>query len=197
MRDQPGTGAPGGRWADHRTVVNGVLSRTRTGIPRHDLPEHHGSWQTLYERHRCWSADGAWSNILRALQVGVDATARGTDGSWVVNADSTTCRAHQHAAGARHAPPAGHPQKRGGTRVDREGREALGRSRGGLTSKVHLLADDRCRPLVWPTSPGRRGDSPMFTPLVQALNVARTGTGRPRTRPDRTRGDNVILPNRC
>jgi len=81
--------------------------------------------------------------------------------------------------------------------VDREGREALGRSRGGLTSKVHLLADDRCRPLVWPTSPGRRGDSPMFTPLVQALNVARTGTGRPRTRPDRTRGDNVILPNRC
>ncbi len=87
--------------------------------------------------------------------------------------------------------------KMGGTRVDREGREALGRSRGGLTSKVHLLADDRCRPLVWPTSPGRRGDSPMFTPLVQALNVARTGTGRPRTRPDRTRGDNVILPNRC
>lgn len=29
----------------------------------------------------------------------------------------------------------------------------------------------------------------MFIPLMQALNVARTGTGRPRTRPDRVRGD--------
>lgn len=73
--------------------------------------------------------------------------------------------------------------------MDEDGREALGRSRGGLTSKVHLLADDRCRPLVWLTSPGQRGDSPMFIPLMQALNVARTGPGRPRTRPDRARGD--------
>ncbi|WP_189719294.1 transposase, partial [Streptomyces chryseus] len=73
--------------------------------------------------------------------------------------------------------------------MDAEGRESLGRSRGGLTSKVHLLADDRCRPLVWLTSPGQRGDSPMFIPLTQALNVARTGAGRPRTRPDRARGD--------
>ncbi|MFD3330941.1 hypothetical protein [Streptomyces sp. NPDC058701] len=42
-------------------------------------------------------------------------------------------------------------------RVDAEGREALGCSRGGRTIKVHLLADDRCRPLVWLTSPGQRG----------------------------------------
>ncbi|MFF4393360.1 transposase [Streptomyces sp. NPDC001552] len=72
--------------------------------------------------------------------------------------------------------------------MDTEGRDALGRSRGGLTSKVHLLADDRCRPLVWLTSPGQRGDSPMFIPLVQTLNLARRGPGRPRTRPDRARG---------
>lgn len=58
-----------------------------------------------------------------------------------------------------------------------------------MTCKIHLLADDRCRPLVWLTSPGQRGDSPMFIPLMQALNLARTGRGRPRTRPDRARGD--------
>ncbi|MFD9420878.1 IS5 family transposase [Streptomyces goshikiensis] len=183
------TGSPGGRWADHRTVVNGVLYRTRTGIPWRDLPERYGSWQTVYERHRRWSADGTWTKILRALQAGTDSTALDADGSWAVSADSTTCRAHQHAAGARHAAPADHPEKRGGTRVDPEGREALGRSRGGLTSKVHLLADDRCRALVWLTSPGQRGDSPMFIPLMQALNLARTGPGRPRTRPDRAGGD--------
>nr|WP_109278685.1 IS5 family transposase [Streptomyces orinoci] len=184
----PEVGGPGGRWADHRTVVNGVLYRTRTGIPWRDLPERYGPWQTVYERHRRWSADGTWSKILRALQADADATARDADGSWAVNADSTTCRAHQHAAGAPRRPPRP-PAKRGGAREDAEGREALGRSRGGLTCKVHLLADDRCRPLVWLTSPGQRGDSPMFIPLMQALNVARTGTGRPRTRPDRARGD--------
>ncbi|GLX37542.1 IS5 family transposase [Streptomyces roseochromogenus] len=72
--------------------------------------------------------------------------------------------------------------------MDAEGREALGRSRGGMTSKVHLPADDRCRPLVLLTSPGQRGDSLILTPLVKDLNVARTGAGRPRTRPDRARG---------
>ncbi|CAM5313810.1 hypothetical protein SAVIM338S_07209 [Streptomyces avidinii] len=107
----PETGSPGGRWAEHRTVVNGVLYRTRTGIPWRDLPERYGSWQTVYERHRRWSADGTWSKILRALQAGADGTATDADGSWAVNIDSTTCRAHQHAAGARHRPPADHPEK--------------------------------------------------------------------------------------
>ncbi|MFF4736047.1 IS5 family transposase [Streptomyces sp. NPDC001262] len=184
----PEVGGPGGRWADHRTVVNGVPYRTRTGIPWRDLPERYGPWQTVYERHRRWSADGTWARILHALQAGADTTARDADGSWTVNADSTSCRAHQHAAGARHRPP-GPPAKRGGSREEADGREALGRSRGGLTCKVHLLADDRCRPLVWLTSPGQHGDSPLFIPLMQTLKVARTGTGRPRTRPDRVRGD--------
>lgn len=79
-------------------------NRTRTGNPWRDLPERYGSWQTVYERHRRWSADGTWSRILRALQAGADTTAQDADGSWAVNADSTTFRAHQHAAGARHAP---------------------------------------------------------------------------------------------
>lgn len=112
----PETGGPGGRWADHRTVVNGVFYRTRTGIPWRDLPERYGTWQTVYERHRRWSADGTWSQILRALQTGADATAPDPTGEWAVNVDSTTCRAHQHAAGARHVPPADHPGK-GAVRV--------------------------------------------------------------------------------
>ena len=73
--------------------------------------------------------------------------------------------------------------------MDADGREALGRSRGGLTSKVHFLADDRARPLTWQTSPGQRGDSPMFTAVLEGLRIGRRGLGRPRTRPDRVRGD--------
>jgi transposase len=36
----------GGRWRDHRTVVNGILWKLRTGAPWRDLPERYGPWQT-------------------------------------------------------------------------------------------------------------------------------------------------------
>ena len=105
----PVNGKPGGQWADHRTIISGVLYRARTGVPWRDLPERFGSWQTVYERHRRWSADGMWKMILDELQIDADATdpdaARSdTGGEWAVNIDSTSCRAHQHAAGARHRP---------------------------------------------------------------------------------------------
>lgn len=95
-----GRGRP---WADHRTVVNGVLHRVRTGVPWRDLPEQFGKWKTIYNRHRRWSGDGTWERILDQLRVGCD-TDEGAD--WSAAIDSTVVRAHQHAAGARREPPA-------------------------------------------------------------------------------------------
>jgi transposase len=92
----------GHRWSDHRTVIDGVFHRTRTGMPWRDLPERFGPWQTVYNRHRRWSADGTWEQVLAALQADCD-QAEGP--GWTVSVDSTIVRAHQHAAGARHAPP--------------------------------------------------------------------------------------------
>lgn len=66
---------------------------------------------------------------------------------------------------------------------------AIGRSRGGLSTKIHQLVDGRCRPLVVLVGPGQGGDSPMFAPLMSQLRVERIGPGRPRTRPDRVLGD--------
>ena len=88
-------------WKDHRQVVNGVLWRTRTGAPWRDLPVAYGSWQTVYGRHRTWSADGTWAQVLSELMRGSD----GDDPEWMVSVDSTSIRAHHHAAGARKAPP--------------------------------------------------------------------------------------------
>ncbi|OKI03456.1 transposase [Streptomyces sp. CB02923] len=65
----------------------------------------------------------------------------------------------------------------------------MGRSRGGLTCKVHLLADDRARPLTWQITPGQQADSPMLAPVLEGLRIRRHGPGRPRSRPDRLRGD--------
>jgi transposase len=61
---------------------------------------------------------------------------------------------------------------------------AIGRSRGGLTTKVHALTDGAGRVLVVLLTGGNVHDSPMFVQLMAALRVARSGKGRPRTRPD-------------
>ncbi len=69
------------------------------------------------------------------------------------------------------------------------GREALGRSRGGLTTKIHLVADRRCRPVTRILTPGQHGDCPQFIPLMDQVRVRRRGAGLPRTRPGRALGD--------
>ena len=60
---------------------------------------------------------------------------------------------------------------------------AIGRSRGGLTTKVHALTEGAGRILVVLLTGGNVHDSPMFTQLMASLRVARAGPGRPRTRP--------------
>jgi transposase len=66
---------------------------------------------------------------------------------------------------------------------------AVGRSRGGLSTKVHQLCDGHGRPLVILLGPGQGSDSRMFPHLLGALRVARAGPGRPRTTPDAVLGD--------
>ncbi len=91
----------GGRWADHRQVLNGVFWRTRCGLPWRDLLPQYGHWKTVYNRHRRWSGDGTWTGIIDELRRAADAH-EGPD--WTVAVDSGVVRAHQHAAGARHTP---------------------------------------------------------------------------------------------
>ena len=65
----------------------------------------------------------------------------------------------------------------------------MGRSRGGLTSKIHLAADARCRPIARITTAGHRHDSLAFAPLMAAIRIGRRGPGRPRTRPGQVLAD--------
>ncbi|MGH3924189.1 MAG: IS5 family transposase [Pseudonocardiaceae bacterium] len=68
-------------------------------------------------------------------------------------------------------------------------RESLGRSRGGLTSKIHLAADTRCRPISRVTSAGHRHDCLAFEAVMAGIRIRRRGRGRPRTRPAQVLGD--------
>src|SRR3954452_25606318 len=84
------------------------------------------------------------------------------------------------------------PDPPGGPSTGRAGkpsREAIGRSRGGLTSKIHLAADRRCRPISRVTSAGQRHDSLGFRPVMAGIRIRRHGPGRPRSRPGRVLGD--------
>jgi transposase len=91
----------GGRWTDHRMVLNGMFWRTRCGVPWRDVPPSFGSWKTVYNRHRRWSGDGTLAGILEELRRDAD-VADGPD--WTIGVDGGVVRAHQHAAGARHEP---------------------------------------------------------------------------------------------
>jgi transposase len=71
---------------------------------------------------------------------------------------------------------------------DEPGDHALGRSRGGLSTKIHAAVDGRGRPLVILLTPGQAGDAPILLPLLAGLRVGQP-LGRPRTRPDRVLAD--------
>jgi transposase len=88
----------GRRPRDRRQVIDGIRWRIRTGSPWRDMPERYGPWETAYSLFRRWQHDGTWALVLTRLQAQADAA--GVI-SWDVSVDSTVCRAHQHAAGAR------------------------------------------------------------------------------------------------
>ena len=65
----------------------------------------------------------------------------------------------------------------------------MGRSRGGLTTKVHLAADRRCRPVARVITAGQRNDAVVFDAVMDRIHIHRRGRGRPRTRPGRVLAD--------
>ncbi|MEU1596490.1 IS5 family transposase [Streptomyces sp. NPDC005708] len=188
----PESGARGGRWVSHRRIINGILYRQRTGVPWRDLPVRFGPWKTVYERHGRWSADGTWDKIFAAVLANADAEGRI---AWsMVSVDSASCRSHQHAAGARRRRPRV-PGKEVRPRHHRPD-EGLGRSRGGLTCKIHLAGEGGRRPLALLITPGQWGDAPQLIPVMERIRVPRPGGGHPRTRPDHLGGDKAYSSRR-
>lgn len=95
------SGRRGRPWADHRRVLEGIIWRYRVGAPWRDLPRQFGPFQTVWKRHHRWSVDGTYAAMLRAVQqvYGPD-SALAAVVEPIVSVDSTSVRAHQHAAGA-------------------------------------------------------------------------------------------------
>ena len=97
----PQNGVRGKQWKDHRTVIDGILWRLRTGAPWRDLPVRYGPWPSVYDRLVRWRRDGTWDRLLAHVQTKSDAVGAV---SWEVSLHSTDLRGNQHPAGARSRP---------------------------------------------------------------------------------------------
>ncbi|MEU5083505.1 DUF6207 family protein [Streptomyces eurythermus] len=107
----------------------------------------------------------------------------------VAAADDETAFAVQELLAARCAiAPAARTRRRSGEKGDLQKEppvgifvepadHGLGRSRGGLTSKIHLAVEQGQKPLSVVNTAGRRGDSPQFEPVLEAIRVPRAGRG--------------------
>jgi transposase len=122
--------------ADNRQFVNAVLWVLRTGARWHDLPERYGKYKSVHARFMRWARSGVWERIFADLVA--DKKNRYPD-------DRLDHRPSASAGGGR-------PQKRGSEDP------ALGRSRGGLSTKIHLLADEAGLPVDFRITPGQAAE---------------------------------------
>ncbi|MCW5291203.1 IS5 family transposase [Verminephrobacter aporrectodeae subsp. tuberculatae] len=123
---------------DNRLFVEAVLYRYRAGIPWRDLPERFGDFRVVHLRHSRWSKTDVWQRIFKTLS-------QDRDNEYVM-IDSTIVRAHQHSAGAK--------KKRGRTPEN----QAIGRSRGGASTKIHATVDALGNPTGFLLTPGQAHD---------------------------------------
>jgi transposase len=158
------TGNRGRNYRDHREVIEGMIWCLRTGAPWRDIPrEQFGPWSTIYGRYREWAKTGFWREIFRrinALREQADKL------DWTAHfIDGTNVPAHQKATG-------GSPFS-----------EALGTSRGGLGTKVHVRIDREGHLLNIEVTEGQTQELNAVEPLLNNGAVP-LPWGRPKLRPD-------------
>lgn len=165
-------GSSGRPWKDHRRVINGIMWILATGSPWRDLPEEFGKWQTVYGRFRRWRNEGLWDRMFSRLLHRVERLG-GIDRSlWC--ADGSVIRAHRSASGGSTASP------------ENDAKNALGRSQGGYSTKLHVLTDRIGNVLSVTATPGQSHESQEFATLMQRCPLS---LHRVASRPDAIAGD--------
>jgi transposase len=161
-------GKAGRPWLPHRTVVNGILWILRTGAPWRDLPERYGEWNTVYTRFKRWRQDGTWTGAFSTLLDEHDDQGCLDHDLWCI--DGTSARAARCAGGARRRNRR-RPRMDEGleTEVEEPEDHALGYSRGGFSTKVHLLCDSGGIVVGIHVTPGQRHESRAFEPTMQRV----------------------------
>nr|WP_108483565.1 IS5 family transposase [Oceaniglobus ichthyenteri] len=131
--------------SDNRLFVDAILWLARTASPWRDLPPQLGNWRTAHCRFRRWTLAGVWESLFKALSVEPDFE--------YVLVDATICKAHADASGGKRGAEA----------------HAIGRSKGGLTTKIHAAVDALGLPIRFVITPGQWGDCPQARGLIEGM----------------------------
>jgi transposase len=126
-------------------MVTAIFYILRTGIPWRDLPERFGSWSSVYTRFRRWCACGLFARLLAVA----GRNARGR----LRHLDCSHIKLHQHGAN-----PSGGQED-----------QAIGRTKGGLNTKLAAIVDGRGRALALGLAAGQRHDLKAMEPLLPCL----------------------------
>jgi transposase len=127
-----------------RRVLHGIFWVLRSGAPWRDLPDDFGPYTTCYNRFVRWRRAGVWGRIMDALATAHDAS--------VQMIDTSIVRVHQH-----------------GACIIRNRRQSMGRSRGGLTSKIHAVVDTNGLPVRLALTAGEAHDNRLANKLLSRL----------------------------
>ncbi|MFJ4444513.1 IS5 family transposase [Pseudomonas sp. NPDC089422] len=152
-----------------RLMLDGVLWVLCSGAAWRDMPERFGPWSTVYQRFRGWRNQGTFEQMLKRLHLRLNEQGLIDLQTWMI--DSTAVRATRASSGAG---------KKGGP--DEPADHALGRSRGGLTTKIHMLFDANGTPLRFLLSGGQASDISYAQPLLDEVSIPSSQRGRPRKR---------------
>ncbi len=145
-------------------MLNGVLWVLCSGAAWRDMPERFGPRSTVYQRFRDWRNQGTFDQMLKRLHLKLNEKGMIDLKTWMI--DSTAVRATRASSGAG---------KKG---AEEPQDHALGRSRGGLTTRIHMLCDSNGIPLRFLLSGGNASDITYAQPLLEGASV-RSLRGRP------------------
>jgi len=137
---------------ERRRVIDGVLWILQTGSPWRDMPADWGSWRTPWRLFDPWNANGLLDAVLDHLRnrAGID------NPLWCI--DGTSIRVARGAGGVEKKDPQ-EPED-----------HALGRSRGGFSTKIHLLCDGQGPRLHFEVTPGQTHEAAAFDTLLEAAD---------------------------
>lgn len=134
-------------------VLNAILYVTENGCKWRSLPKRFGRWDTVYARLRRWAEAGVLDRVFTALQEVEIIGIRGE----ALSLDSTMGQVHPDGTGA-----------------EENGPQAIGRSRGGWSTKIHMVAADDPRAVTFSLTPGQWADAPAGRELLRTLPPLRS-----------------------
>lgn len=129
-----------------RLFIEAVHYVSRSGCQWRLLPLYYGKWRTVHKRFKEWSNRNIWQKLFEIGKIDPDME--------LTMIDSTIVRAHACAAGYG---------------KDTQMQEALGRSRGGFSTKIHAVVDALGNPLKFSLTAGQRNDITQAIPLSQGI----------------------------